>query len=138
MEVTAKEDCSSKFGLEGVWWFGITILWPGIRVLDGVARVRWLSIKGKAMVCIDVGEGVNFALVVWKEVVGPILMLRWVLRFAGALVILAVWAEPSYVSPVKVGLLWLVWCGLVCRVFASFFFVCFCFALLYVAVGVGF
>jgi hypothetical protein len=136
-EVTIKADCFPKFGLEVVWRFGITISSPDIRVLDGVAEVQWLSIKGKAMVWIDAGEGINFALVIGKEVADLIQVLMWVLRFSRVLVVLVEWAEPPSACLAKVGLLWLVRCGIVGLVFAHFLFLVF-FALLVAAVGVGF
>ena len=92
--------------------------------------MRWLSIKGKAMVWIDVGEGIYFALVVGKEVADLIQVVLWVLRFAKVLAVLVEWAEPPSACPAKLGLLWLIRCGLVCRVFANFCFLLFLHCLL--------
>lgn len=129
-EVNAKADCSFNFGLEIGWLFRITLSLPEIRVLDGAVGVQWLSIKGKVMVWIDIGEGVSFALVVWKKVIGRIPVVLRVSSFGGALVVLVEWVEPLSAYSGKEGLLWLVRCGLVYWFFASFFFFIYLYCLL--------
>lgn len=82
------------------------------------------------MVWIDVGEGINFALVIGKEVADLIQVVMWVLRFSRAVVVLVEWAKPPPACPAKVGLLWPVRCGIVGLVFARFLFLVFLHCLL--------
>lgn len=126
MEIDALEGRSSNwrrcFRSSMRWWSGLVLevgwrirsnmLSPEIRVLDGAAMVWWLSIKGKAMGWIDVGKGIGFALVDWKEEVGWIPVVLLVSGFGGVLAVMVEWAEMPPVCPTTVGLL-MSGCGIV-------------------------
>lgn len=134
-EVTAKSDCSPKFGLEVVCDSESLCFCRESKFLMellecGGYRSRRRRCYGS--MCI------NFTLVVEKEVADLIQVVMWVLRFAGALLVLVEWAKPPSACLMKLGLLWLIRCGLVCRVFACFlFFVLHC-LLLQLVLGFSF